>query len=391
MKRSKSLRSLVASCAALLCLFATSLWAADHRDGPRISNDVSADIADLYFFLDPNDPTMAVIIGTVSGFIVPGEAVNSGIFDPNLVYRFNIENTGDSIPEKRIDVRFSPRTGNATPQTATVLLAGGGVKSRKAHALATNPSLATIAPAPVVTDLGGGVSFFAGEVDDPFFFDIPGFSRFVGSVLAGTPDPSRLDRGRDSFAGYNALAIALRVPVASLGGTGDSVGVEFATLRTIPNSTELTRVDREGIPAVNVALVPFAKKDEYNAAKTTSDAKGVFAPSIVATLTALGTNAGNINALAGLAVAHGDILRLDVNVINQGPGGGGNVGAGFPNGRRLRDDVIDTELSIITNGLITGGDHVNANDMPFSDSFPFLARAQQPREGAGNVEDNTRN
>ena len=53
--------------------------------------------------------------------------------------------------------------------------------------------------------------------------------------------------------------------------------------------------------------------------------------------------------------------------------------------------MIDTELNIITNGAITAGDHVDANDVPLRDVFPFLAASQQPRAGAGNVEDNTRN
>ena len=377
--------------AIFCCSIGSSVWAADHRDGPRISNDISADIADLYFFLDPNDPNRAILIGTLSGFIVPGEAVNSGIFDPTLRYRFNIENTGDSSPDKRIEVRFTPRVANATPQTATVTLTENGRETRLGQALATNPSLASTAPAPVITELGRGIQFFAGETDDPFFFDIPGFSRFVGSVLSGAPDVTRLNRGRDSFAGYNVIAIALSVPTSVLAGNGDSLGVEFATLRVQPGSTVARRVDREGIPAVNVALVPFAQKDAYNAAITRQDSRGEFAPGIVGTLTALGTSPANINALAGLAVTNGDILRLDLSVANQGSGGGNNAGAGFPNGRRLRDDVIDTELFIITNGLVTAGDHVNANDVAFRNTFPFLAPSQQPREGSGNVEDNTRN
>ena len=377
--------------AIFCCSIGSSVWAADHRDGPRISNDISADIADLYFFLDPNDPNRAIIIGTLSGFIVPGEAVNSGIFDPTLRYRFNIENTGDSSPDKRIEVRFTPRVANATPQTATVTLTENGRETRLGQALATNPSLASTAPVPVITELGRGIQFFAGETDDPFFFDIPGFSRFVGSVLSGAPDVTRLNRGRDSFAGYNVIAIALSVPTSVLAGNGDSLGVEFATLRVQPGSTVARRVDREGIPAVNVALVPFAQKDAYNAAITRQDSRGEFAPGIVGTLTALGTSPANINALAGLAVTNGDILRLDLSVANQGAGGGNNAGAGFPNGRRLQDDVIDTELFIITNGLVTAGDHVNANDVAFRNTFPFLAPSQQPREGSGNVEDNTRN
>ncbi len=378
--------------AVLLSSLTTSLWAADHRDGPRISNDVSADIADLYFFVDPNDPTLAVMIGTLSGFIVPGEAVNSGIFDPTLHYRFNVENTGDARPDLRFDITFSPRVANATPQNAAVTMTEMDEEESLGGAPATNPSLATVSPTPVVTELARGIKFFAGEVDDPFFFDIPGFSRFVGSVLGGTPDPTRLNRGRDTFAGYNVVAIALSVPISVIAGNGNIVGVEFATLRSQLGSRALRRIDREGNPAVNVALVPFPLKDAYNASTTRNDARGDFAAGIVGTLKALGTNAANINALAGIAVANGDILRLDLSVANQGTGGGNNPGAGFPNGRRLRDDVIDTELFIITNGLITTGDCVNANDVVFRDSFPFLAASQQPREGAGdNIQDNTRN
>ena len=55
-------------------------------------------------------------------------------------------------------------------------------------------------PAQVVTtDAVSGVSFFAGEVDDPFFFDIPAFAGFVTSVLAGAADPTLFDRSRDTF------------------------------------------------------------------------------------------------------------------------------------------------------------------------------------------------
>lgn len=99
---SAPLRRLAAACATSLLAFlpaAAPTWAADHGDGPRASNDQAADIADVYFFLDPNDPSMAVIIGTTRGFIVPSEASNFGIFDPDIHYRFEIENTGDSVAD----------------------------------------------------------------------------------------------------------------------------------------------------------------------------------------------------------------------------------------------------------------------------------------------------
>jgi hypothetical protein len=241
-----------------------------------------------------------------------------------------------------------------------------------------------------------GVDFFAGEVDDPFFFDIPAFGRFIASIRNGSPDPSLLMRGRDTFAGYNILSIALRFPVSMLMGNGNIIGVDFLAQRTKRGDLRpdprapFRTIDRMGNPAVNVALVPFNRKDEYNAANTQDDADGQFAGDIVATLQALGTNPSNINILAGVAVVHGDFLRVDVSIPNTGTGGGGNPEASFPNGRRLRDDVIDILLNIISNGAIVTGDNVNANDVPFGDTFPFLALTQQPR-ATGVVDDNTRN
>lgn len=403
MKQPDSLLRAIRRCAFSLAVIAaapfSAVYAADHGDGPVASLDASADLADAYFFIDPNDPSSAVLITTMRGFIVPSEAGNFGIFDPGIRYRFEIENTGDARPDKFIDVTFGPRTSPAVAQTATIRFHSRRTRPIVATALATNPSLAGTAPPPVITDIGNGVSFYAGVADDPFFFDIPGFNRFVASVLAKAPDATKLNRGRNSFAGYNVLAIVLRVPVAMLKGNSNIVGLDVLTQRREADGDEHGRsrevdfhtIDREGNPAVNVALVPFAKKDAYNAANTQADARGVFAPDIVGTLTALGTNAANIGVLASVAVAKGDFLHLDTSLVNQGVGGGNNAGVGFPNGRRLRDDVIDTELNIITNGLITAGDHVDANDVPFRDAFPFIAAPQQPREGAGNVDDNTRN
>jgi len=150
------------------------------------------------------------------------------------------------------------------------------------------------------------------------------------------------------------------------------------------------QIDRQGVPAVNVALTPFSAKNAYNLGTPQMDAAGVFAPGIIATLQALGTNQNNINFLAGLAVTNGDLLRLSFGIPNSGSGGGNNSAAAFPNGRRLRDDVVDTLLFVITNGTITTGDNVNANEVPLQDAFPFLALPHQPL-GTGVVDDFTRN
>ncbi|HEY2144314.1 MAG TPA: DUF4331 family protein [Candidatus Udaeobacter sp.] len=401
------LLTLMLSAAALYLTPATSR-AADHGDAPNVAGDQACDIADVYFFLDPNNNNKVVLIGTFRGFIVPGEAVNFGIFDPNVRYRFEIENTGDARPDAFVDVTFDKRAADPGPppkqilqvpraQTATVRLPNGATFTAPVF----NPSLGSSPPPQMVTYNAGdtGVDFFAGEVDDPFFFDLPAFGRFIASVRNGSPDPSLLMRGRDTFAGYNILSIALRFPVSMLRGTGNIVGVDFLSQRAtqeIQDNGRITRsgpfhtLDRMGNPAVNVALVPFNRKDEYNAATTQDDANGQFAAAIVATLQALGTNASNINTLAEVAVLHGDFLHLNVSVPNSGAGGGHNAAASFPNGRRLRDDVIDILLNIITNGAIVTGDNVNANDVPFGNTFPFLAPPHQPL-ATGVIDDKTRN
>jgi hypothetical protein len=525
----KSPRFLPFSCGLLLAtgaLLTLPSRAADHGDGPSASNDPACDIGDVFAFLDPNDNTRVVLAMTTRGFLVPSEAVNMAIFDPAVVYRLYLETNGDAIPDATITVTFSPRTSTGVAQTATVTMLRGTTTVFTFSASATNPSLNNAPPAPVITtDGASGVSFFAGEVDDPFFFDIPAFSRFVASALAGSPDPTVFNRARDSFAGYNTMSFALSIPATLIASMNNSVGVYGATFRasrhydpsvvnvstrgrvdvgpnvliggfiiagtspkrvivrglgpslaargvsgvlinptlTLYNASgtalatndnwpdtqaaeimatpyapgdgresaiiatlnpgaytailsgvggttgvglvevfdldagtpgvvdfrQLHQVDRMGNPAVNVALVPFARKDEYNGATPQDDAAGRFAADIVGTLTALGTSAANINVLAGVAVTNGDYLRLNLGVANSGPGGGNNAGAGFPNGRRLGDDTIDTLLYFITNqSPIT--DNVNANDVPLTNSFPFFGSAQQPRAN-GVIDDNTRN
>ncbi|MGH6884456.1 MAG: DUF4331 family protein [Geminicoccales bacterium] len=381
--------------------------AADHGDGPFVSASLpSADLGDAFLFLDPNDNTRLVIAMTLQGFIPAGEAVNFSIFDPLLRYRFELETTGNARPDRFISVRFSRKvTSGATPQTATITVERRNGRRLARFSAPTTPSnLSGISPTPVVTPVTtrfGVVDFFAGEVDDTFTFDIPGFARFVASVLGGAPDATLLTRGRDTFAGYNNLAIALRFPLSLLGNLrGNTIVGLNATTRGFlirPNRPNRPgrpdrQLDRAGNPAVNVALIPFPRKDEHNLATTEDDADGRFADSIVATLTALGTNQANIDLLASLAVTNGDFLRVNLGIPNTGLGGGDNAAAAFPNGRRLGDDVIDTVLAVVTNGGITTGTSTGPNEQPLRDTFPFFPPTHQPfTPGPAGEDDRTRN
>lgn len=383
--------TLASGVALLTCSLSVGIKAADHGDGPLVSVQRSGDIGDIYAFLDPNDNTRLVLVLTTQGFIVPGEAVNFSVFDHQLSYGINFETTGDATPDQRIRIRFSrKRDAASNPQTATIRLRLLNDASFTAPTTVSN--LSDTSPTPVITDdPATGVRFFAGEIDDPFFFDIPGFARFVGPALdqdpATTPDPAMLQRGRDTFAGYNTLGIALSLPVSLFGTVANNViGIHARTARLDTQR----QLDRQGVPAINVALVPFPRKDAYNRSSTEDDANGVFANDIIGTLRALGTNQANIDFLAQLAVTRGDFLRLGLNIQNQGPDGGNNPEAAFPNGRRLGDDVIDTIFTVVTNGDITTGDNTGPNERNLRDAFPFVARTHQPF-ASGTLDDRTRN
>jgi hypothetical protein len=385
--------------------------AADHGDAPAVANDQGADIADVYIFLDPNDNSRVIFGATIHGFIVPNEMVNFGVFDENIRYRFELETTGDARPDRFIDVRFTPKNQSSSQaQIATVTLPNGATFT----APSTVPTLDPNPPNPVITrDSSSAVDFFAGVVDDPFNFDITGFSRYASPVRNGTgpADKSQLQRGRDSFAGYNILSIALSVPASFLraNGVSNEVGVNFVTQRrsnqTVTRRAVVTgvgrwvTVDRMATPAVNVALISFARKNEFNSATPLDDQNGRFTNDILNTLRGLGTDDTSIGILATIAVQRGDYLRFNLNTPNTGFQGGGfksntpgdrnGDNAGFPNGRRVGDDVIDTILFLVNNRQPLS-DNANQNDVPYRSTFPFFGAPHQPFP-PGTTDDRTRN
>src|SRR5450631_1004563 len=388
-------------------LFSATADGSEHIDSPLTAQDRAADIADLWAFLDPNDNSKVVLIMSTQPFIVSGEHFGMGIFDHNIRYRFEIENTGDAHPDAFIDVRYSPGLGRLTTQTATITLPDG-------HSFAAPTTLATQniqpepAPPPVVTtDPASGVSFYAGVADDPFFLDDTGANLFVASSLMhpGHPDKTLLGkRGRDTYAGFNTLITAISVPASMLRGKHTHViGINALTQRReiqrireggkggVKGEGEWVTVDRDGNPLVNNGLIPAARKDEYNAATTDNDEDGQFRADIIKDLKNFGTDDVHVAKILKVVQEHGDILRLDLTVPNSGPGGGDNPNGGFAHagGRRLKDDVVDMVFTIINNGVLLS-DHVDANDVPLRDQFPFVADPTQPFPPGQEPDDHTR-
>jgi hypothetical protein len=199
----------------------------------------------------------------------------------------------------------------------------------------------------------------------------------ISALGFAPPDP------KESVIIEPLQAAAYTAIVDGANGAKGVAVVEVFDLESAP------QIDRMGVPGVNVALIPFSRKDEYNTSNPQDDAAGRFAGDIVANLQKLGTDSTSINILAGIAVTRGDILRLNLNLPNTGPGGGNSTNAAFPNGRRFGDDTIDALLFLINNRT-TLSDNVNSNEVAFQNVFPFLASSHQPRD-TGVIDDRTRN
>ncbi len=417
--------------------------ASDHIDGPQLANDHASDINDMYFFLDPNDNTRVVMIMTINPFLISSEIIGQAIFDHNLRYRFEIENTGNGVPDRFIDVRFTRGVGRETgPQTATITLPDGRSFTAPTNVPTQGADTNDITPPAlnVTTDTVSGASFFAGVTDDPFFLDNTAANRYVLSSIRNPGNPNRAiwtnragfnapdgsdpnadnqgpaplqgqsvgvnqGAGRDTYAGFNTLTIAVSVPATLLRGRvnlnnmrGNEIGLNGVTQRQqnqivrndgqVMGTGEFITVDREGNPLVNNGLIPPARKDEYNAASTGSDERARFRDDIIVSLQNFGTNAANIQMLLNMIQARGDILRLDLRVPNTGTGGGNNMNGGPANngGRRLQDDVVDATFTLINNNQPLG-DFVDRNEFLFGNTFPFVAPQIMPNPNGINSRD----
>lgn len=283
---------------------------------------------------------------------------------------------------------------------------------------------------------------FAGQRDDPFFvdlgsiFDLGGLRPFNGFHLAPL-DPAA---GVDGVGGYNTHTIAIQVPIDELTRDGKKadktkmpvLGIYASASRmsrrvlrndgTQRNSGKYVQVSRLGNPLINEVIIPLGKKDYWNAQDPSKDKQfqkyyetpelagliNLLYPALPDTRTSGRTDLSLIllTGVPGLnftGKTPADLLRLNVAIAPSAAVGKGDVlgvlngdAAGFPNGRRLEDDVTDIELRAIADGYgtflntnfslpnltpnNTVGDGVNENDMPFLDTFPYVATPHQGYE-----------
>jgi len=267
--------------------------------------------------------------------------------------------------------------------------------------------------AQAIKGLPGGGKVFVGQRDDPFFVDL---GTTFDSIHFRT-DTGAEGGGKDDLAGYSVHSIVLQVPeadvtkngepVASANASNAVVGVWASTERKklqVSGSGEeghgnWVQVSRLGNPLVNEVVIPLGQKDRFNGTVPADDAQYasfVLNPELAKLMNALfglgvqETNRTDIvqavlQGLPGLNQQTGkpvDTIKINLGTapVDNPKRLGALAGdtAGYPNGRRLTDDVVDIDLRVVEGALIGKtapplGDGVDQNDKPFSATFPYLA------------------
>jgi hypothetical protein len=201
--------------------------ASDHQDTPEVELSPRMDINDVYAFPGATADRIALVL-TTSSPITPAQSPGAS-FDPGLLYQLKIDNTGDGVEDKVIQVTFN---GTGPTQTVTVR---GPVAPAQTGTMNTLVSGNVTISGAVNTTLGSasGIQAFAGIRDDPFFLDLEQFFRIVpdrkpvSGPLSQIPDQPSASAFRpagqavDYLRGINTLAIVLEMPATMLTDGGN--------------------------------------------------------------------------------------------------------------------------------------------------------------------------
>jgi hypothetical protein len=273
---------------------------------------------------------------------------------------------------------------------------------------------------------------FVGQRKDPFVVNLGRTFDLINL------NPLATSGGIDNLADKNVTSIVMELPIACVTRQGEPVlgGWTTASLRQVrlidgtPRSgnNEVTRqggpwvqVSRLGMPLVNEVVIGLKDKDKFNASKPKDDAQFadyVTNPTLPALIEILFGNAGAkaptkfprqdlvvafLTGVPGLNqpanVRASEMLRLNTSIAPKAKGSQDTLGvlagdnAGFPNGRRPGDDVVDASLRVAMGVLCTLNDPAvfgcvpadapagglaltdggaNISDALFDGAFPYL-------------------
>jgi hypothetical protein len=378
-------------------------WATDAHYDINIDNDGDAkpDLTFRYTFATDDKRTK-------NTFLYNNGEVTS-INDENLLFR---QNYSVQLIDMHGNSKYVVQNARAAPSNTGP---------------ASMPDFRTIRDQAIAKVYGGGMSY-AGPADDAFFADLRVFDLLYGGNLS--------EVGQDTLRGYNVNTIALQVPAHMLAVNGDIgrnpvVGIwsdtERQSLKLSPGQAKaegpFVQVSRLGNPLVNEVVSPAGLKDAFNGLTPDQDhtVKALVdrvqvpeLPQLIEQiykikapdtprddlaeifLTGVTTKAGgpikaDLNSQLNNADVHAnqfvpaEMLRLNMSVMPAAEPNRLGVLAGdlqgFPNGRRLTDDVVDIAVQAMEGAAQSGqlvealaaGDKVDANDVAFEQRFPYVA------------------
>jgi Domain of unknown function (DUF4331) len=425
--------------------------ASSHREAPLISGDPLADNTDVYAFVSPRNSDRVTLIANFIPLELPSGGPNFFKFDDNVLYEIMVDNDGDAVEDITFQFRFQTSTRNLETflyntgvvtslddpdlnvrQVYSVTRVEGPRRHGRGTLLADQlpvapvnvgfrsmPDYASIAAA-AVRQVPNNSQVFAGQRDEGFYVNLGVFD------LLGVPPAD--NNTPDSTAGFNVHSIAIEVPISTLTSSGSRpssanaadavIGVWSTASRPSvtargggqeQQSGRFVQVSRLGQPLVNEVVIPRLLKDTFNSIEPTSDAAALKyvldpeVPKLLALLFGVRSPAAPrddlvtlfLKGIPGLNqppnVTPSEMLRLNVAIppaASPNPLGvlAGDV-AGFPNGRRVGDDVTDIAIRAmagatpLTPAFNTGinaqlGDGVSGNDVPHLTVFPYLGLPQ---------------
>ncbi len=290
-----------------------------------------------------------------------------------------------------------------------------------------------------VYEVDGNTKVFAGPRSDMFFADLG----WLGDLLNFRPGvlPGNHGGGINGLAGFNTHTIGMQIPLAQVTKNGlfpsnaadpnSIIGVWTDTWVPQTRVYQVTgakpvisgpfvQVSRLGIPLVNEVVIPYGMKDHFNASYPKDDAQyAPFVldpelPKILKSLFNIDSPPAPRNDLVvvvqgvpGLTRRPGEVIADELRINLAVPSTpiapvdqtsrmgvlGGDL-AGFPNGRRPWDDVVDIEIQALAGVLVSGfnkapnnqlGDGVDGPEKPFLAAFPYL---RSPSNGYTHSHDN---
>ena len=446
MRRTSVLGAAAAAALAAGSLAATGVLGSSHREAPKILADPTADNTDVYAFTAPDAPHSLTVVANWIPLEEPAGGPYFGKLDPRARYYVKIDNTGDGRADVAYRWKFKQKflkpdsfldQGNFV-QSYDLYKETYKGKKEHSHKIASNVPVAPANAGPKTTPnyaatqaatirgLSGGGKTFVGPSDDPFFVDLGAVFDGINIDKPGRPNIGLGNQGggKDDVAGYNTHSFVLQVPESQVTRDGKSVsdakagnaavGVWATTERRRVSvlrhgkrhGSRWAQVSRLGNPLINEVIIPIGQKDKFNRTSPADDLKnfGKYALNpeparLLNALFKLGVKETNrtdivqalLTGVPGLTQigshpAPADTLKLNLGVPpSASPSRFGvlaNDLAGFPNGRRLADDVTDIELRVIAGALLKPseggkqiplGDGVDQNDHAFRSSFPYVA------------------